>query len=227
MPRRLGRPLPGGLGSERSSTSSVARGWIGCGSVVQRGDLAADHPAHDLVGRGLRPRRRRDELAVAEHGHPVGQREDLVHLVADVQHRGPGPPQVVDDPEEPGDLGVRQGRGRLVHDHDRGVERQGLGDLDHLLIADPQVADPGPRRDRRAQPVEEPARLGLHRAFIQPAEPAPARLLAAEEDVVGDGELGDEVELLVDDPDAGVLGLARSGEPDRPAVEDGSRRRIR
>ena len=86
--------------------------------VVQRGDLAADHPAHDLVGRGFRPRRRCDELAVAEHGHPVGQREDLVHLVADIQHRGPGTAQVVDDPKEPGNLRVRERRGGLIHDHD-------------------------------------------------------------------------------------------------------------
>ena len=219
MPRRLGRPLPGGAGQRQALDLEDRPRLDRVRLVVQRGDLAADHPAHDLVGRGLRPRRRGDELAVAEHGHPVGQREDLVHLVADVQHGGAGLAQVVDHAEEPGDLRVRQRRGRLVHDHDRGVEGQGLGDLDHLLVADPQVADPGPRRDRRAQAVEQPARPGLHRAVVQPAQPAAPRLLAAQEDVVGDRELRDEVQLLVDDPDAGVLGLARPGEPHRPAVQ--------
>ena len=37
--------------------------------------------------------------------------------------------------------------------------------------------------------VEEPARSGLHRALVEPAEPAAPRLLAAEEDVGGDREL--------------------------------------
>ncbi len=60
---------------------------------------------------------------------------------------------------------------------------------------------------------------GLHRAVVEPAEPAP-RLFAAEKDVGGDGELGDEVQLLVDDPDAGVLGVARARELDRAAVEE-------
>ena len=195
--------------------------------VVQRGDLAAHHPADDLVGRGLPSRGAGDELAVAEHGHPVGQGEDLVHLVADVEDRRPGFAQVGDDAEEPRDLGVRQRRRGLVHDHDRGVEGQRLGDLDHLLIADPQVADLGPRCDRGAQAVEQPPRLGLHRAVVQPAEPAAPGLLTAQEDVVGDRELGNEVQLLVDDPDPGVLGLAEAPRTGPAGRSSGSRPRIR
>ena len=63
------------------------------------------------------------------------------------------------------------------------------------------------------------ARPGLHRAVVEPAQPSAPGLLAAQEDVVGDRELGNQVELLVDDPDPRVLGLPRSREPDRPAVE--------
>ena len=187
--------------------------------VVERGDLAADHPAHDLIGRGLRPRGRGDELAVAEHGHAVGQGEDFVHFVADVEHRGAGFPQVGDDAKEPRDLRVGQGRGGLIHDHDLGVEGECLGDLDHLLIADPQVGEPGLGRDGRAQPFEQAFRPSRHRTIIEPAEPSSPGLFAAQENVVGDRELGNQVELLVDDPDAGVFGLARAREPDRPAVE--------
>ena len=40
--------------------------------------------------------------------------------------------------------------------------------------------------------------------------------LAAEEDVVGDGEFGNQVEFLVDDGDACRLRLADAGEADRP-----------
>ena len=86
-------------------------------------------------------------------------------------------------------------------------------------LARGEIAVPRRSNSRRAS--------GLHRAVVEPAEPAAPRLLAAEEDVVGDGELGDQVQLLVDDPDPGVLGLARSGEPDRPARPGRSRRRTR
>ena len=113
--------------------------------VVHRRDLAPDHPAHDLRGVGLGAGRAGDELAVAEDRHAVGQGEDLVHLVRDVEDGRARLAEVVDHPEEPVDLGVGQGRGRLIHDQDRGLVRQRLGDLDHLLVADPQAADHGAR----------------------------------------------------------------------------------
>ena len=131
----------------------------------------------------------------------------------------PALPQVGDHAEEPRDLGVRQRRGRLVHDHDRGVERQRLGDLDHLLVADPQVADPGPRRDRPRPGGRTAVASGLHRAVVEPAEPAAAVFSRPRKMLSATVSCGNQVQLLVDDPDAGVLGLARSREPDRPAVE--------
>ena len=51
--------------------------------------------------------------------------------------------ELADDLEQPLAFGRRQGRGRLVHDQDAGLERQRLGDLDQLLLADPQGADAG------------------------------------------------------------------------------------
>ena len=44
--------------------------------------------------------------------------------------------------------------------------------------------------------------------------------LTAEEDVLGDGELGDQVELLVDDGDAVALGVAGAVQHERLAVEE-------
>ena len=48
--------------------------------------------------------------------------------------------------DQPLGLGQGQGRRRLVHDQDLGVERQGLGDLDHLLLGE---REPVQRRVRR------------------------------------------------------------------------------
>jgi hypothetical protein len=49
----------------------------------------------------------------------------------------------------------------------------------------------------------------LHRAVVEEGAATP---LAAEEDVLLDGQLLGEVELLVDEDDAPRLGLARGGE---------------
>src|SRR5439155_8625642 len=53
----------------------------------------------------------------------------------------------------------------------------------------------------------------------QPAEPASPGLLAAQENVVGDAELRNQVQLLIDDSDPAVLGVARPREPERPAAQ--------
>ena len=60
-----------------------------------------------------------------------------------------------DEPEQRVDLGVVQRRGRLVHDEHPGVEAERLGDLDHLLPGDGEVADELGRVEREAEPLEE------------------------------------------------------------------------
>ena len=50
--------------------------------------------------------------------------------------------------------------------------------------------------------------------------PSTAGLLAAEHDVLGDGEDRDQHEVLVDHADAGGDGVAGRGERDRLAVDD-------
>ena len=83
----------------------------------------------------------------------------------------------------------------------------------------------------RRSPIRARGLIGVPRrsnsrrasASIARSSSQPSRrpsLLAAEEDVGGDGHLGDEVQLLVDDPDTGILGLARARERHGAAVED-------
>jgi hypothetical protein len=74
----------------------------------------------------------------------------------------------------------------------------------------------------RAEALEQRVRVALHPPRVD--HPAPHRL-AAEEDVLGDGPVGEEVELLVDDRDAVVLGVERVVQLDRLAV-DGDRARV-
>ena len=121
-----------------------------------------------------RDRRRGDQLPVAQHGDPVGDAVDLVHAVADEHHRHALPAQVVDHGEQPVDLALRQGGGRLVHDQHAGAHRQRAGDLDQLLLG---AAQAGQRR-LRARSRGRPCRAGGQRPAasgpVEQAQPAPA-----------------------------------------------------
>ena len=147
--------------------------------------------------------------AVAQHGDAVGQLHHLVDAVRDVDDRDAVGGELADDREQPPAFARRQRRGRLVHDQDASLDRQRLGDLDELLLADPERSDAGIRVELDAEPVEQRP-CPRWRAAIDD-QPGDQRL-AAEKDVVRDAELGDEVELLVDDGDAGGLGIADAGE---------------
>ena len=125
--------------------------------------------------------------------------------------------EAADDAEEAVAFGGREGGGGLVHDQDAGLEREGLGDLDQLLLAHAQAGDAGLGVELDAEAGEELSGGGDHGAAVE--EEAGAERFAAEEDVGGDAELGDEVELLVDDGDARPFGVADAGEADGGAVD--------
>ena len=93
--------------------------------------------------------------------------------------------ELPDDAEEPRALGRGQRRGRLVHDQDPRLERQRLGDLDELLLADAQPRDPRLRVELDAEPVEQPPRRPRTIARRSRTMPGDQRL-AAEKDVRGD-----------------------------------------
>ena len=67
----------------------------------------------------------------------------------------------------------------------RGVERQRLGDLDQLLLADAQAATRASRVELDAEPVEQRCAAATHARVRSTIRPGDQRL-AAEEDVGGD-----------------------------------------
>ena len=113
------------------------------------------------------------------------------------------------------DIGQRS-RG-LVHDQNLGVERDGLGNLDDLLICDRQssagrsgsILTPSPairsltslRIALRIDPAESPDWLSPH------------------EDVLGHRQVGEQGGFLVDDRDTRRLGLRGRPEVDRLAFQ--------
>ena len=145
----------------------------------------------------------------------VGDLEDFLHAVADEEDGDALVAQVADQLEQLRDLVGRQRGGRLVHDQDADIERDRLGDLDRLLRGKRQAA-------RRAAHVEGDAELGEDRLGV--AEHLPpadhlAAVLMADEDVLGDVEVGKEQRLLIDRGDAEALALGGVADGHRLAGE--------
>ena len=119
------------------------------GTVLLRehlGDLAADHHADDVVAGDVRRRLGADVLAVAEDRDLVGDLEQLVHLVGDV-----------DDALALGPAASRMMRNRCSTSRSVSAEvgssmirtsefvGNRLGDLDHLPVGDRQACRPRSR----------------------------------------------------------------------------------
>ena len=90
------------------------------------------------------------------------------------------------------------------------------GDRDELLHRERVVAEQRRRVDVEVEPREELGRPAAHRAPVDAAE---AARLAAEQDVLGHGQVREEVDLLVHRGDAGGLRLGGAAERDLLARE--------
>lgn len=177
-----------------------------------------------------------DMAGVAVDGDRGAQFVHLLQMVGDEEERHSLALQFPELVEEPPDApGVELG-GRLVEDDQPRAEGQRAGDLDELPLLDSEIARPGIRVDLDAVVGEE-----LLRALAQPppADPAGVVVEPVEEEVLGDGQVGDDHGLLVD---AGDLRLPGRGVPeggrglpaerDRPGVrlvesgQDADQRRL-
>ena len=186
-------------------------------------DWTTDHERGELGVRGGRLGLA-DDLAEPDDRDPVGDLADLAQLVGDEDDGLPGRLELAHDLHQlVGLLGRQDGRGLVEHEH-LGVARERLDDLDPLLDADGEVLDEGVGVDVEAELVGDlldPAAGGLE---VEGAGEAGG--LVAEHDVLGDGEDGDQHEVLVDHADAGRDGVTGPGEVLDDAVElDLARRR--
>ena len=182
---------------------------------VHVGQLAAHHAPRHVGGGEVGGVEGADLDPVAEDGDPVGDRLDLVELVRHVEHRDAVGHQAPDELEQDFGLGAGEHVGGLVHAQDADLARHRLGDLDHLHLRHRQVAHAPRDRDLGPQGVEQGAGAGASRRAIDEAEAVP---LAPQRDVLLDREVGDQVQLLVDQDDAGGLGGVGVREADRRAA---------
>ena len=185
-------------------------------------DLASDHELDELVGRRRRGQARSRRAPVREHGDAVADAPDLVEAVRDVDDADTLRREPANHVEERLDLALVEDRGRLVHDQQPHVSRQRAGDRHDLLGRRPQLADLGAHGDRLVpEPGEQRRRLPVHLVEV---EQRPAARLVREEDALGDAEVGDEVELLVDRRDAALERAGGVAGRKRLAHGRGSRR---
>ncbi len=183
----------------------------------RRAVLAADHQLDDFVVALRSGGIAGDAPAVAEHRAFVGQLGDLVHPVRDVEQRHAVAAQPLQDGVDPGHVGRRQRRRRLVEDQDARLPGQGLGDLDQLASRQRKLLDQCQRMDvLGAGPRQR--RFG-HAALGTAVDQAEAARRIADGDVVGHRQIGDQRQLLEDAGDARRLGRCRRWERDRLAVE--------
>ncbi len=181
-------------------------------------DRAADHRANDavlvhLTGDHVVGLHR---LAVADDGDGIADRSDLVELVGDHDLGDALGLQAAHQVEQVGRVVLVQGRGGLVQDQQADVLRQRLGDLHQLLLADAEAFDRGVRVDVQADSGQQVDRAV---ARLRPVDQAALDDLVAQEDVLGDRQLGHQGQLLVDDHDTLVLGVLDPAEVHHLAVE--------
>ena len=157
-----------------------------------------------------------DEAAVAQHGDAVGDAVHLVEEVGDEQHGHAGRPHPLDDLEELVDLAGVEARRRLVEDQHLGVDLHRPGDRDELLHGDRVRLERRRRVDVEVQLLEHVGGAAAHR---RPVDPPEASRLASEHRVLGDREVGGQVDLLVHRADPGRLGLRRAVDVERLAAE--------
>ena len=128
--------------------------------------------------------------AIPQHGIPVGQGEDLRHLVGNEDEGGPlFLPQIPQQIEQMGNFLVVQGGGGLVQDDEFCVPVQGTGDFHQLLLAGFQSAYQSIRVDLYPQPLEEFRRLAAHLPFPQTAQGP--RQLPGQKDIFVDFQVVD------------------------------------
>ena len=204
---------------DRPRTASATSADLGVLLVARQVERAADHQPRHLVVVGLGRHEGAAIGAVAQHADAVGDREDFLHAVRDVDDADAAGPEVADHVEEDDLLGVGERGGGLVEDDGLGIHSQRAGDLDHLLLGDRQPGDPGAGLEVAVQTVEDRAGLGVQAPPVHPPEAASGQL--AQEDVLGRRHLLGERELLVDEHDTFRLGLQRRAHRHlAPAHED-------
>ena len=166
--------------------------------------------------------------AVAQHGDPLGHRDEFFEAVADQDDRRTLLGDSADQCVYPFEVITVESAGRLVQDHQSlaaGVVAQGPGDRHLGACSGAEGADRGARVEVDAQAFE--CSGGQLVAFATVDAAAAGGRESSYAHVLGDGERVEEAEVLVDDGDSGGVCLRPPHrQADRAAVEGEPRARV-
>ena len=171
-------------------------------------DLASDHHLGELVPVGLGGRDDADQPPPAQDRDAVADLQDLVQLVRDDD----GGPALFHQAAQRGEQALgflgRQDRRRLVENQDPGIGVERLENFHPLAFADGQVADLRIGLDLETELPGNLAQTAAARREALAQRPQP---LAPQNDVLQNGQIVGQREMLVDHADPGPdRGFGRS-----------------
>jgi hypothetical protein len=159
--------------------------------------------ADDLVLARVSGLLRANRRAITQHGDAVGDAEDLVELVGDVDAGDAAFPQIAQDVEQDQHLVLGQRGGGFVENEDLRVLGERLDDLDELLLPHAERAHRRGRIEIDLETIQQRLRLAIHARPVD--EGSPAAWFAAEEDVFRHRHLLHERQFLINHREPGLL----------------------
>ena len=181
--------------------------------LIEVGDRPADHGLNDFRFGELRRRPFRDQPPVAQHRHAIRQIPHFAHPVRNIDDADavvvPEPPHHA---EEPLRLLLGQGRGRLVQREHAQAAAKRPHDLHQLALGGAQIARPDPWPEILLEPEsgQHLARAPLKIGAVEKHPVDAAKV--AEKQILGDGQVRNDVRLLMDDPDSQRMGVGGRSE---------------
>lgn len=186
----------------------VARGFLALEAPLQ---LAPDHQADDLLLGRLGDGKVAGGHPVLQHDHAIGDFHHLVQAVRDIDDPQPVVLQLPDQLEQALGFFMSQGRGRLVEGDDLGPFLQRAHDLDDMHLRGGQGPAGHVEVDQPPEPVTF-QHFGGRLAGGAEIDAATGQAgQFADEDVLGDGYVGDDLGLLPDQPEPGFARFQRAG----------------
>ena len=164
---------------------------------------------------------RADDAAGAHNHGAVTAIIEIVELVADQDRRRAAAFQEANEAQQPVAFVRRQHRRRFIEDEKPRVVKQRPDQFDLLTAADRQRRDAGVERNVRAKVFRYARKLG---AQLLEAQNAVTQFRAAENQVLLDRQILNEVEVLMDERDAGLLRVGGRVQRDRSSRRSRFRR---
>ena len=192
------------LGQILQAEHLVAKGGAAVQGLVAH--VVAHHVAGQQVGGHIPDVALRHHHAVAQHRIAVTDLHDLAQLVGDKDDANVLLFQRAQDLKYVLDLRVGQRGGGFVHDDDLGVHQKRAGNLHDLLVGGVQVAHHGAGVQAKRHALKYLPGFRDHARMVQKA--VFLFQLPADEHVLIDREVVDEVQFLMDEGDARVQRLA-------------------